>query len=383
MTYWAQHGYGKSDKLQVVADRGLLTGVILSPADEDHASLQATGAQLQSRGSQIMMDPQLYIHTVTGGVARCHESHGLEFGELSWFLAPSDIEAQVRSVLEANVEVGTPAVIAPSPYQATFGDVWTPISLQYGRAMLQETDQPVYLSLIAEDAAFADWDQTQAYLDALTTLDAAGVYLVVGHSGRTYPFTWESDRLANVLRVIHILAEYNRYDLVWGYADLAGLAGLAAGASGAATGWYHSLRMWSPGKWIPQTGGRQANPRLFVPNLLSPLDAAGEAVSVARTNVADQVFSDDGIRDHFRQDMAWGIADSWIQHMTSIAELFSELDMENEASDRVAAVMDSVSVALELLGEAEHAGAALSPSHRSRLESLRDGLMLFAEAEGL
>jgi hypothetical protein len=329
------------------------------------------------------MDPQLYIHTIRGSVARCHESHGLEFGELSWFMAPSEIEAQVRSVRDANVEMGTPAVIAPSPYQATFGDVWTPISLQYGRAMLQETDQPVYLSLIAEDAAFADWDQTQAYLDALTTLDAAGVYLVVGHSGRTYPFTWEADRLANVLRVIHILAEYNRYDIVWGYADLAGLAGLAAGASGAATGWYHSLRMWSPSKWIPQTGGRQANPRFFVRNLLSPLDAAGEAVSVARTNLGGQVFSDDGMQDHFSHDLAWGIADSWIQHMMSIAELFAELNVATEVSDRVNAVLDLVSEALALLGGTEEAGAALSPSHRSRLESLRDGLRLFAEAEGL
>jgi len=42
-----------------------------------------------------------------------------------------------------------------------------------------------------------------------------------------------------------------------------------------------------------------------------------------------------------------------------------------------------VTEALDLLGNAEAAGAALSPSHRSRLESLRAGLNLFAEAEGL
>jgi hypothetical protein len=183
--------------------------------------------------------------------------------------------------------------------------------------------------------------------------------------------------------VIHILAEFNRYDLIWGYADLGGLAGLAAGASGAATGWYHSLRMWSPSKWIPQTGGRQANPRFFARSLLSPLDASGEAVSVARTSLATQVFPDGDLRGHFQRDLPWGIADSWMQHMTSIAELFSDLDVTAGTSDRVAAVLAAVSEALALLREAEAAGAALSASHRSRLESLRDGLTLFADAEGL
>ncbi len=383
MSYWAQHGYGKSDKLQAVAEKGLLTGVILSPADEDSGSLRATSEQVRSQEAQTLIDPQLYVHSIRGGTARCHESHGLDFGELSWFMTPSEIEAHVRAVRDANAAVGTSAVIAPSPYQASFGDVWTPLSLQYGSTMLQETDQPVYLSIIAEDVAFADWGQTQDYLDALTTLDVAGVYLVVGHSGRSYPFTWEAGRLANTLRAIHILAEYNRYDVIWGYADIAGLAGLAAGASGAATGWYHSLRMWSTSKWIPQSGGRQANPRFFVRNLLSPLEANGEAVSVARTGLATEVFSSDEERDRFRRELPWGIADSWKQHMTSVAEVFSDLDASADASDRVATVLDSISDALALLSQVEAAGAALSPSHRSRLQALREGLVLFADTESL
>jgi len=383
MNYWAQHGYGKSDKLQAVAEKGLLTGVILSPADEPKESLRATGEQLRSLDVQTMIDPQLYVHSIRGGTARCHESHGLDFGELSWFMTPSEIEGHVRAVRDANAAVGTSAIIAPSPYQASFGDVWTPLSLQYGSTMLQETDQPVYLSIIAEDVAFADWGQTQDYLDALTTLDVAGVYLVVGHSGRSYPFTWEAARLANTLRAIYILTEYNRYEVIWGYADIAGLAGLAAGASGAATGWYHSLRMWSTGKWIPQSGGRQANPRFFVRNLLSPLEASGEAVSVARTALATEVFSSDEERDRFRRELPWGIADSWKQHMTSVAGVFSDLDASADASNRVAVVLDEISDALALLGQVEAAGAALSPSHRSRLQALSEGLALFAEAESL
>jgi hypothetical protein len=141
--------------------------------------------------------------------------------------------------------------------------------------------------------------------------------------------------------------------------------------------------MWSTSKWIPQSGGRQANPRFFVRNLLSPLEANGEAVSVARTGLATEVFSSDEERDRFRRELPWGIAESWKQHMTSIAEVFSDLDATADASDRVATVLGAISDALTLLSRVEAAGAALSPSHRSRLQALREGLILFADAEDL
>jgi len=42
LSFFAQHGYGKSDKLDVLADRGVLGGVILSAADESVDALRGT-----------------------------------------------------------------------------------------------------------------------------------------------------------------------------------------------------------------------------------------------------------------------------------------------------------------------------------------------------
>ena len=150
MTFWAQHGYGKGSKLDEPASAGRLSGVVLSPGDEPRDNLGSTLDGLRASDVEALIDPQLYVHTIQGAVARCHEDHGIDFGEISWFVSPAEMEDQVEAILAANQAVGTQAVIAPVPYQASFGDVWTPISLQYGRATLAATDQPVYLSIVAE-----------------------------------------------------------------------------------------------------------------------------------------------------------------------------------------------------------------------------------------
>jgi hypothetical protein len=262
--------------------------------------------------------------------------------------------------------------------------VWAPISLQYARAFVDASEHPTFVSVVAEHTAFGDWEATARWLDALTTIDCRGVYLVVGHPGLNYPFAWEADRLANVLRVIYALSELNEYEVVWGYSDIAGLAGLAAGANGMASGWYYSLRMWTPQKWIPQTGGRQANPRIFVSPLLSPLEAVGEATSAARSELGAQVFTTAALLERFRQaDPAWGITDAWFQHLEAIAAAATVLDPGEPLDRRVVTLDALLTEAASLIGQLQRAGVAIAPAHQTRVAALRHALAAFAEAEQL
>lgn len=383
MSYWAQHGYGKSNKLEVLGEQGLLAGAILSPADEEADQLAVTAASVRAHGARALMDPQLYIHTIPGGTARCHETHGIDFGQQTWLLTATDVQSQVQAIVAANDRVNTDAVIAPSPYLPNIGGRWDTLSFQYAQATLQEADKSVLVSLVAENLAFTDWENVIAYLDALTTLDASGVYLIVGHAGGTYPPIWNQDLLCNVLRTIYILAELNDYEVIWGYADLPGLAGLAAGATGAATGWFHALRMWSPNKWIPQTGGRSPHPRYFSIPLLSSLDVAGEVLSVAGTSISGEVVPDTDLLQRLADGDQLDLPTSRLQHMTAIAEVLHEVDVSLEPSDRVDSVLTRISGALNLFEEATQAGATLAPAHRSRLRAIRIALESFAEAEDL
>ena len=383
MTFWIQHGYGKATKIDAVDDAGLLTGVILSPADEQGSTLEATVDMLRTRDVEVLLDPQLYIHTIPGAVARCHDDHGLDFGELSWLCSPNEIEEHVQAVIAANKQLGIEKIIAPCPYQASFGDVWTSLSLQYAQATIAIANGPVYISLVAEDIAFADWHTTREYLDFLTTLDAAGIYLIVGTSAKTYPFMWEPDRLANILRVVYTLAEFNLYDVVWGYSDLAGVIGLTVGCSGAATGWYNSLRMWTTEKWVPKSGGRQATPRIFVEPLLSAIERNSEGVSIARTRIGTRVFPDPDERKSLRDMDPWGIRDSWEQYLMAMAQLHQSVTHSSSVSDRIMDFRQSLEDAVALLTDVRAAGADVAPAHASRLTAIIEAVDTFAAAEDL
>ena len=381
MTFWIQHGYGKAAKIQDVAATDLLTGVILSPADEENATLASTIGMIRRLGVSVLIDPQLYIHTIPGGVARCHESHGLDFGEISWFVSPVEIADHVSAIVTTNQSLGIETIVAPTPYQASFGDVWTPLSMQYARATIDAADRPVYVSLVAEDSAFSDWEQTVRYLDALTTLDAAGIYLIVGTSGKTYPLSWEPERLANILRTIYTLAVYNQYEVVWGYSDLAGVLGLAVGATGAGTGWFHSLRLWTTEKWVPKTGGRQANPRIFAAPILSSIGRNDEAVSIARTGEGRRVFPDRDVRRSLTEEEPRGIAASWNQHLAEMAGLHRIVDQSLSVAGRVAGLRQTLEDAMGLLDDVTEAGAAVDGGHRRRLAVLIEALDKFVTEE--
>lgn len=386
MTFWIQHGYGKSNKISYLSDAGVLTGgVILSPGDEDLGALSTTVAALREDALRVLLDPQFYIYSIQGASARCHPDNGIAFEGVSWFVSPGEMEAHIEAIYDLNRRLSLVELIAPGPYVASFGDVWAPISLQYLRAFNDAVGEgAVFASVVAEDIAFADWETTTRWLDALTTIDCHGIYLIVGHSGRTYPFAWEPDHLANVLRVIYVLCELNQYEVVWGYSDVGGLLGLAAGASGLATGWYHSLRFWTPQKWKPQTGGRQANPRVFLVPLLSPLEARGEATSTANSALGEEAFADAELLHRFRQDdPAWGITDTWYQHMEALATEANRVSAEDSVLDRIRLVDDRLREAERLIDRLGDSGVALAPAHTTRVTALRRGLATFVNRQRL
>lgn len=175
----------------------------------------------------------------------------------------------------------------------------------------------------------------------------------------------------------------NHYELVWGYSDIVGVLGLSAGASGAATGWYNSLRMWTPEKWIPQRGGRQATPRVLVESLLSVIERDREAVSIARTRLGTEVFPDQNERQKLTDEQHWGIADSWNQHLNAMAQLHQNVDHSLDISIRLLDLRQRLQDAIAMLNNVRVSGAPLDITHTSRLNALVQAIDMFTAAEDL
>src|ERR1700682_5377630 len=67
MSLYAQHGWGKSDKIERAIAAGSLTGVIMSPRDETPTNLSSYAAKLRTefgRNLKIYFDPQFYATTI-------------------------------------------------------------------------------------------------------------------------------------------------------------------------------------------------------------------------------------------------------------------------------------------------------------------------------
>ncbi len=389
MTFWIQHGYGKTDKIQQVARRGLLTGVIVSPAAEKFDTLRRTIVDLQLYDVEALLDPQLYIHTIAASkpvrpaILDRHKSHRLDYGNLTAPLSSQQIRQNAEAILLANQRLGSRRLIAPSPYQTSFGDEWTRHSIAYAQETIAISDRPVLISIVAENDAFADWQMTEDYIDAITALGASGVYLVVGTSSATYPLLWSPDRLANILRVVYTLTEFNNLDVVWGYSDIGGVLSTVCSGSGAATGWYHLLRMWKADNWAIRGGGMQAKTRVFVDSLFSSIERVGEATSIARAPSGGRVFSEPELHHDLLEEVRWTAPISQQQHLMAMAELHASIDLGVSASARISDFRERLTNARDLLYDVTNEGAAIAAKYGSQLDSLVEAIDLFASYENL
>lgn len=386
MAFYIQQGYGKGSKISDVAGEGHLGGVILSPGDEDPAKLGETAKMIQGLGLRARLDPQSYIYAPEpAGTANNHPAHGLDLS-FSWHATPKQVTNAVSSVRRANEAIGiTEQWIAPTCWLASFDNLWTPLSLSLASAAADAWgEERTIVSVAVSEDAFADWRAVDVWLDAITTLDVAGFYLLIDRKASAYPPNpWNVDHLANILRVIYRLSELNGYEVTWGYSDIEGLIGLAAGASGAASGWHYSLRQFNRGKWVRKPGGGSApTPRALVGRLWAPLKAADEVHYILEKPDLVSTFAKHE-RELFRAKplSSFTLAEAQVQYMATLSRNARVIEGFGDTERRIATVLEKLEAADRRYEAIEGAGVVLEPRYRTRLRSLRQALREMAISE--
>jgi hypothetical protein len=383
--FWVQQGYGKSDKIQRLYDSGLLGGVLLSPADEEPPTLQATCESTPD--VEVLLDPQTYVYSIPGGTARCHKAHGLEISNLNWGMPAAEMEEVVRAVIAANDNLGVTNLIAPTCVQRSLNDVWTSLALQMARTTINVVggERRVFVSSVIDESALANWDDVANWLDVATGLDADGFYVVVNRVGLgSYPAMWNPSHLTNLLRLIYSLSQLNEYEVLAGYSDVEGVLQIAAGASGSAAGWFYSLRAFSDTKWQPSSGGRQAIPRAFSLGLLTPLLAVGEGEQVARSDLALDAYPDEGVRTALSNNPdGWSLVDAASYHLSALAMIVNDVAEQHPIAARLDAVEARLADAHGRLVALEQQGVPFSGAYGQRLETFRRALEAFRTLESV
>ncbi|KBZ68613.1 hypothetical protein K875_01169 [Mycobacterium [tuberculosis] TKK-01-0051] len=380
--FYIQHGYGKSNKIEAVNELGRVAGVILSPTHEDVNALTNTANLCRGLGLRVMLDPQSYIYsTRPQGAARHHATHGIELTSMQWSASAATVGQHLTSVYSANsaISVESP-LISSAPFNQNLTDYWIPSSLQYARTATDLWQDTTVLATVAvSQSALSDWNQVADWLDALTTLDVAGFYLVVDRGNQPYPpGPWDPRILANVLRAIHTLACINEYELVWGYADVDGILGIAAGATGVASGWSYGLRQFNVSRYTEdRTGGSTPVPRLYLDRIFADV----------RNNEATDIFENPVGRELLPPVLPGEFPDgnfesltnprAQVQHLVAVSLAVNEIAVSGNIEQRVSLVEERVGIGIEILTRLSQTGLALDPKYLSRLASYREALTLF------
>lgn len=389
MSFFVQHGYGKSQKIQNVAAGGHLSGVVLSAADEDESSLAATADLCRELNLQVRIDPQTYVYTTAPkGRGKHHEAHGVDFAGVHWSQDAKTTAAQVNAIGSLNERLNPEGTwIAPSVLQSSFADVWTPLALQFARTA-SDTWGPerTIATLVLDESALETWASIDDWLDVATTLDVKGFYILVGRSNTSYPpVAWSHERLSNLLRLIYNLSQLNGYEVSWGYSDNEGLLGLAAGGTSMSSGWSYTLRQFNPSKWQPNdsAGGRAPVARYQVSRMWSPLRVETEAIRLFDSTLQSAVFTPNQIRDLTARPLnVLTRADVQEQHMLMLARRADFLTGKAIPA-RLDWVTSSLEGAVGLMKDAERARIILESRYRPRVDSLLASLERFRSSEGL
>lgn len=299
MSLFAQHGYGKSNKIEKAITSGDLTGVVLSPKAESPQKLIDYSSELHSKfpGIKVYFDPQFYICGLQGEVTAGklieypYYTGGLTRASLS---IPNNLRSFSQDVLGFQNALNVDAFFSPTIAFDSFDgrESQTTISLAYESIGAANTSD-IYISLCIHESSFRNTTAMEEFLNVISLLDTKGFYIIIERTNSTDKSTSvNSAVLANIMKFIYILSEINGFDVIMGYSDLLSVLFAAVGHPDFCCGWYNNLKMFSESNFRPSSGGRRPRKRYTSGILMSSLLLVPEIATLNRIGISPQIMTE-------------------------------------------------------------------------------------------
>ena len=195
MTLLAQHGWGKSDKIDHGIQAASLDGAILSPRDESPENLESYVFELLEADPSltVFVDSQYYVTTIMDPRAGHLSEYDYFRPELTYrnFVSPTRISAIVRQVIDYQVNLRTSHICAPAVAFDSFNDRWNSVAFSMAAESVSyfdtvSDDRPLLISFVINENAFRSDPEFEEFLDFITDLDCDGFYLVIRRTEREY-----------------------------------------------------------------------------------------------------------------------------------------------------------------------------------------------------
>ena len=398
MALYAQHGHGKSDKIDRALADDDLQGVIFGARNEKPGRLAAYIEKLREddADSTLLLDPQFYVSTMVPPNDRfLPEYRYYEAGRSATdFTRASRVAAYAKSTLDFQIDLGVDSLISPSICFDSFSDRWHQIALNLADASLEyygslNDPPPLLLSFVFSEQALSSHEDVQRFLDTVTQddWDMEGFYLIVSRDESIYNQHFDTQRLSQLLYLVYVLGEINGLQVICGYSDFVGILLRAVGAEAFATGWSQSLRQFQKKNFLKRPPGgqpprdRYSSGPLFNSILLGELQDIHEVGHLA--DGLSGVPLDHVITDaHSPQASDWTRPISQRQHWQTLQQLDQVLAGDVNADLR--AILQRIRVARGLYTMLEATGAQFSRyTGKDHLAEWVRGIRVFCDEVGL
>jgi len=386
---FAQHGWGKGDKIDLGLEAGHINGVILGPHDEDPDNLVAFVNRITELPGDpdIMVDPQTYVSLLPNA----NEGKLPLYPYYHSNLSPRNFSARnvqrfVREALDFQRGLQVSSVISPTIIQESFTDRTSQIALSLAQESIEywdgitDDDRPLLVAFVFAENCLSSHNEVAEFLDTISLYEVSGFYLVIDRNDAVYSQDFQPDRLCEFLRMIFSLRR-GHFEVVCGYCDFLGILYAAVGANAGATGWSQKLRRFNRRRFLPPSGGRQPRDRysslpLVNSVFMTELDAcqeAGRLRAVKSNTPYDRVF--DG--RSMPSGVSWPAESATLHHWATLAGAFQNV-AGGTIRDRLQILSQMVTQGQALYTDLAGRGITFEvPNGPTHLQSWADALEAF------
>jgi hypothetical protein len=396
----AQAGYGRGNKIHTALGQDLVGGVILSPKDERRDRLEQCVSELRSEyaDATIIFDPQFYATTVSvprDGRLPEYDYYADHAPLSRTQFTPRQITRYVTSCLNYQNNLRDLSyILSPSVLFDDFRDSWSQIALNMAEASIDchgglTNAAPLLVTVVTSELALRNATGLGEFLDALSSLDVTGFYLLVNRSGSGYQPAMDVRAMENLMYFVHVLANLNEYQVIVGYSDWLGFLLHAVGASATATGWHQSLRQFSMARFEPTGGGRRPRKRYSSTPMLSNPLIVPELDDIFRAGLLNSVLSGSSHDSILQRGPATGEA-RWtdeigcLTHWTAVRGAIDRIESQRRQAAKLIAAVQLIDGARTLYDRLITRGVNFEPqTGPDHLTSWRDAVSAFRHTAGV
>jgi hypothetical protein len=387
---YAQHGWGKGEKIDRGLEDRVIEGVILSPHDEAPSDLAAYSQGLSARRPKpdVLFDPQLYVSLIRDaneGKLPQYAYYRQNLG-LRDFATLRTVQQLVRNSIDFQRGLDLTHVLSPTICVESFTDRSAQVALslaqeaiEYWRGITGDRRR-LLISFVFSEIALTHGDHVSEFLDTISLLEADGFYFVVDRNSSGYSQDFQAVRLTQMLRIVYSLKR-SRFEVVCGYSDFVNLLYGSVGADAGATGWSQKLRRFNRARFQPSAGGRRPRDRYSSSKLinsiyLTELDACQE-VNKLRAVKSDTAYDRAFDGQSYPSGVSWSAENGMLHHWASISSLLAGV-ANGTTRDRTQSASRTITEAQTLYDSLARLGVRFEPPNgKTHLENWAEAMTTF------